>query len=405
MHSVLLLILIFLTSSLILFLMKIDFLGFAFIIIYVGAIAILFLFVIMMTNIKNVENISPSGIKFFIVVCSCAGLFFNQWSFFFYSKESLTFYTHVSHVLYFLYAFIHLNMYFFCIFSFCCAILILLGVTVTVILATISFNSASSIQHGVAKSTESKILTNRYDSKFFLVDLFNSSNISKYRWFLKKLSSTVVCNSNLKVAYFKSRLCDNRRLAQVEYFSFGLFPILLLITLIKVLSLLGITLNGVLSQLFEDGTLVVSFFSALRMWADLEFLYQDILSSREFYDTVDGKLVVGMQALRTIVSHGRTLGAGAVAGLGYQIFQLETEKKEAVRLANMIEDKLLITDSKLTIANAKAVDSETKTVNFETLLIQSENKNKTLEASLENTKTKKDDGSFYKFLFEKADKS
>jgi len=46
MYSVLLLILTFINSSFILFLIEADFLAFIFIIIYVGAIAILFLFVI-----------------------------------------------------------------------------------------------------------------------------------------------------------------------------------------------------------------------------------------------------------------------------------------------------------------------------------------------------------------------
>ena len=54
-HSVLYLILIFFLSALILFLLGIDFLGLIFIIIYVGAIAVLFLFVIMMLNIKLTE--------------------------------------------------------------------------------------------------------------------------------------------------------------------------------------------------------------------------------------------------------------------------------------------------------------------------------------------------------------
>lgn len=54
-HSVLFLILSFVLSSLILFLFKIDFLALLYIIIYVGAIAVLFLFVVMMLNIKSVS--------------------------------------------------------------------------------------------------------------------------------------------------------------------------------------------------------------------------------------------------------------------------------------------------------------------------------------------------------------
>lgn len=51
-HSVLFLVLVFLKISLLLFTLGIDFLPIIFIIIYVGAIAILFLFVIMMIDIK-----------------------------------------------------------------------------------------------------------------------------------------------------------------------------------------------------------------------------------------------------------------------------------------------------------------------------------------------------------------
>ena len=51
-HSVLFLILCFCNASCILFLFDSEFLGLIFIIIYVGAIAILFLFVVMMLNVK-----------------------------------------------------------------------------------------------------------------------------------------------------------------------------------------------------------------------------------------------------------------------------------------------------------------------------------------------------------------
>lgn len=52
-HSVLYLILCFLHAALILFIFNIEFLGLAFIIIYVGAVAVLFLFVVMMLNVKE----------------------------------------------------------------------------------------------------------------------------------------------------------------------------------------------------------------------------------------------------------------------------------------------------------------------------------------------------------------
>ena len=55
-NSVLFLILSFLCSSSICFYFGADFLGLIFIIIYVGAIAVLFIFIIMMLNIKLGEN-------------------------------------------------------------------------------------------------------------------------------------------------------------------------------------------------------------------------------------------------------------------------------------------------------------------------------------------------------------
>jgi NADH-quinone oxidoreductase subunit J len=51
-HSVLSLILAFFNAAIILLLFDVEFLGIVFIIIYVGAIAILFLFVVMMLNVK-----------------------------------------------------------------------------------------------------------------------------------------------------------------------------------------------------------------------------------------------------------------------------------------------------------------------------------------------------------------
>jgi len=52
MHSIIFLILAFCSAASILILFNIEFLGLIFIVIYVGAIAILFLFIIMMINIK-----------------------------------------------------------------------------------------------------------------------------------------------------------------------------------------------------------------------------------------------------------------------------------------------------------------------------------------------------------------
>ena len=51
-HSVLFLILTFCNAAAILLLLNVEFLGLIFIIVYVGAIAVLFLFVVMMLNVK-----------------------------------------------------------------------------------------------------------------------------------------------------------------------------------------------------------------------------------------------------------------------------------------------------------------------------------------------------------------
>jgi NADH-quinone oxidoreductase subunit J len=51
-HSVLSLILVFCSTSLVLFTLSVDFLSILFVVVYVGAIAVLFLFVVMMLNVK-----------------------------------------------------------------------------------------------------------------------------------------------------------------------------------------------------------------------------------------------------------------------------------------------------------------------------------------------------------------
>jgi NADH-quinone oxidoreductase subunit J len=55
-HSVLFFILIFFCSSLIFTLLHADFIGLIFLMVYVGAIAVLFVFVVMMLNIKRIER-------------------------------------------------------------------------------------------------------------------------------------------------------------------------------------------------------------------------------------------------------------------------------------------------------------------------------------------------------------
>jgi NADH:ubiquinone oxidoreductase subunit 6 (subunit J) len=55
-ESVLFLILTFCVSSSILFIFNNEFLGLLYIIVYVGAVAVLFIFIVMMLNVKNREN-------------------------------------------------------------------------------------------------------------------------------------------------------------------------------------------------------------------------------------------------------------------------------------------------------------------------------------------------------------
>ena len=63
-YSVLFLVLCFIATASLLFLLECEFIAFMFIIIYVGAIAILFLFVVMMLDIK-VVNMSKDSLKYF----------------------------------------------------------------------------------------------------------------------------------------------------------------------------------------------------------------------------------------------------------------------------------------------------------------------------------------------------
>lgn len=55
-HSVFFLVLVFLTSAFLLFLLEIEFISLLFVLVYVGAIAVLFLFVVMMLDIKITKS-------------------------------------------------------------------------------------------------------------------------------------------------------------------------------------------------------------------------------------------------------------------------------------------------------------------------------------------------------------
>ena len=67
-NSVLSLIGVFLSISTIFIMLNLEFLGFMFIIIYVGAIAVLFLFIVMMINIRKIEKNNSSYVAIGIVL-------------------------------------------------------------------------------------------------------------------------------------------------------------------------------------------------------------------------------------------------------------------------------------------------------------------------------------------------
>lgn len=76
-YSVLFLVLSFLSSSCILFLLKCEFISLIFILIYVGAIAILFLFVIMMLDLKD-YSFKKDTLKYFPFGLFIGSVFFFE---------------------------------------------------------------------------------------------------------------------------------------------------------------------------------------------------------------------------------------------------------------------------------------------------------------------------------------
>ena len=71
-YSVLFLILNFCIAAIILFMLGIEFLGLLFIMVYVGAVAVLFLFVIMMINTKKIVMRQLSLHTYFIIIFFCS---------------------------------------------------------------------------------------------------------------------------------------------------------------------------------------------------------------------------------------------------------------------------------------------------------------------------------------------
>lgn len=91
-HSVFFLVLLFLLNSIFLFLLRNEFLAIMFIIVYIGAIAVLFLFVIMMLNVKIQELKSsyltylPISIVFLIILFYEFLFVFESYSFVFFDS-------------------------------------------------------------------------------------------------------------------------------------------------------------------------------------------------------------------------------------------------------------------------------------------------------------------------------
>jgi len=82
-HSILSLILVFFNAAGLLIVLGAEFLAMLFIIVYVGAVAVLFLFVIMMLNVK-VTNLTASVYRYLPISCVFGSIFFLQFLMFLY---------------------------------------------------------------------------------------------------------------------------------------------------------------------------------------------------------------------------------------------------------------------------------------------------------------------------------
>jgi NADH-quinone oxidoreductase subunit J len=95
-ESILFLILTFLNSAILLFFFHADFLGLVFVIVYVGAIAVLFLFVIMMLNVKVGEKINSfitlNVVSNFILVNLGCFFLFKCWRILSLDNDSILFF-------------------------------------------------------------------------------------------------------------------------------------------------------------------------------------------------------------------------------------------------------------------------------------------------------------------------
>ena len=82
-HSILSLILVFFNAASLLILLGAEFLAMLFIIVYVGAVAVLFLFVIMMLNVK-VTNLTASIYRYLPISIIFGSIFFFEFFMLFY---------------------------------------------------------------------------------------------------------------------------------------------------------------------------------------------------------------------------------------------------------------------------------------------------------------------------------
>jgi NADH:ubiquinone oxidoreductase subunit 6 (subunit J) len=106
-HSIFFLILAFIGISCIMFFFNIEFLPVIFLVVYVGAVSVLFLFVVMMLNIKIIEthenffNYLPVGIILGIMLFFELYLFcFKDLNYFYFDiKENISFYNYINELI------------------------------------------------------------------------------------------------------------------------------------------------------------------------------------------------------------------------------------------------------------------------------------------------------------------
>lgn len=158
-HSVFFLILSFLFGSMFLFLMRNEFLSIIFIVVYIGAIVVLFLFVIMMLNIKLIE-LKSSYITYiplsfiFILIFFFEILYYFQINYIYIYSNTTEFYINWVNYLYFSLSNVHLiglylYTYYFLVFIFSAIILFIatIGAILLTFISFIGFKSNYNKRH------------------------------------------------------------------------------------------------------------------------------------------------------------------------------------------------------------------------------------------------------------------